>query len=443
MNDPASVAEIDDEWLEWQDEVCNSPLRYNAVSGGLACGKTNLVPKVAADQALRFPGTRGAIGMPTFEQLEDSVHVEIQRYFTEKRLRADFKSDRWIFSNGSTIIYRSFKVPVFRLKGPQYDWGIIDEADNDEVTKDRWEAFDGRIGRDHRSSGSGKIWVFCNPVSHGHWVYQEFREAGDAEFRLWEIPTHANVFLPPSYIRKQERRYPPGSPGRDRWLLGKCGIPHERAVFRFYKYERHRVSPSQLEALGGCRRFRSALHLHEGQPVGWLRVGFTDTGVMVPVRELQFEGDSPREIAERVRETIEQTRDTEPEHLPVLADSSHEMFKLVSAAGLRLSPARTNTQLGIGRLRNVIQRNRLMLIRGEDNLCRTPNLLVELEEHRFSEEWKLEEKRWSFVRPLEFIAINSNLAGPAGQRAARDLASGLGAPAPSHRDLLDSHRRGV
>lgn len=441
---------IEDVWLDWQDEVYACPEQNVAVSGGLGCGKTALIPKIILREATRYPGSKGALGMPDLRQLDDSIHHDvIVPYFNRMKVRAHFvKSElRWYFSNGSTLKYISFHGSMESLKGPQYDYGLLDEADNPKIDREKYEAFEGRIGREEASIGSGKVWVFLNPVSHGHHVYQYFRELDDLNYRLFEISTYQNRrFLTESYIRKRDARHPPGTPGHDRWTLGKCGIPSERAVFKYFKYARDRITVEEVADAGGLTNFRSGLQLIDGQPTGWLQVGFTKDGVMVPVREVVFPGDGPDVIAKQLKiirapGSIKMT-DIAPvlpkdvrlseirETGGVLADRAHKAFQMVSASGLPLTPARGDISTGINRGRNLIQRGKLKLLKRPDGRCATPRLLTELEEHQFSESGELEKEKWSLVRPFEFLAVATHrggeLTGTAGKKLRQELVDGGG-----------------
>lgn len=407
---------IVDPWLDWQAEVETDPHSHIFVSGGLAAGKTNLVAKIAVRQSQKYPGARGAIAAPDFEILYRSIDKEIRTRLSDLRIRAKFdpKRQRWIFPNGSEIWYESFHKSAQGLKGPEWDWGIADEIDNPSVTEDKFDMFDGRVGRDLRQRASGKLWAFLNPVSHGHFAYQWTREMKLPGYVLHEIATHRNRrFLREGYIEKQEVKYPPGTPGHDRFLLGKCGIPHPHAVFRQYKYQRDRIDAAEAPAM---RAYFEGMHLHDGQPVGWLRVGVTESGQVVPVREKTFVAQSPEAIAEYLRDIYARHPD-ERSRRGILADSSHSMFRLLRRAKVNVKPARTDISLGVGRLRNLIP-DSLRLLRQEDGRCATPKLLVELEEHRVDEQTgKLREDTWSLLRPLEFIAASRPRAGGQDYRA--------------------------
>jgi hypothetical protein len=444
-------AEVTDIWLDWQADIYADPRENIAVSGGLGCGKTNLIPKICAEEARRFPGSRGAIAMPNYEQLFDSLHMEMLLYFAKMKLRVKYvdKFKRWEFSNGSTVEYVSFHVSMEDLKGPEYDYGIIDEADNREISRDKYEAFEGRVGRSERTNGSGKLWVFLNPVSHGHYIYQYYRELDDPNYVLYEISTYQNRrFLTEAYIRKRDARHPPGTPGHDRWTLGRCGIPSERAVFKHFKYERDRITIDEIKEQGGLSHFRSALMLLDGQETGWLQVGFTKSGVMVPIREKKFPGEAPDVIASTVsamRDPLKLLKKRNRDGVELydgifdpavrlnmvreksapLADRSHKAFSMVAQGGLPLAPARADISLGVNRGRNCIQRQQLKLLKLNDGRCATPEFLTELEEHQYSESGELEKEKWSLVRPFQFLAVATYHGVEVERKAGRSLRENL------------------
>lgn len=423
---------VEDEWSDWQAEIDDDPNSHIFVSGGLGCGKTNLVPKIAINQALKYPRSRGFIAGDTFDQVMKSVDYELAERLRKLKLRftPGSREKPYVLSNGSQIWYESYQKQAADYKGPEWDWGIGDEGDNKDFTREKYEMLDGRIGRNRRNGADAKFWLFMNPVSHGHFAYQDARERALPGYVLHEISTYRNRrYLREGYIEKQEAKYPPGTPGHDRFVLGKCGIPHPDAVYKHFKYERDRIEAAALDP-STFIGFRSGLHLSDGQPVGWLRVGFLPGGIMIPVRGLMFRGESPRHIADRIREVAADTPE-EREVKPILADPKHEMYGLLRRAGLRLARAKTEPSVGIGHLRNALSAGRIKLLRQPDKRCATPDLLVEIEEHKFSEKGVLEEEQWSQLRPLEYIATAHRGMGPQQQQAGADLREGLAAARPA------------
>ncbi|MCC7510248.1 MAG: hypothetical protein IT464_12885 [Planctomycetes bacterium] len=422
------IETVPDEWLPWQDRIDNDPHRIVEVSGGLGCGKTNLIAKLAIGRRLKYPGSRGVILADTFEQIERSINFEIATRCRELKLRAKpgGRERPWRFDNGSEIWFDSYQKSAADYKGPEWDDAILDEADNKDLTEEKFDMIDGRVGRNKRSAAHAKVFVFCNPVSHGHFIYQRAREMRMRGYVLHEISTYENRrFLADGYLENQEAKHPPGTPSHDRYMLGKCGIPHPLAVYRYFKYQRDRIEQADFDKLPVIF-YRDAMHLHDGQPVGWLRVAMCAGNLAVPVKGKLWHGHSPDRIASDIREIM--AANNWRLSRPVLADRDHALYRLLQRAGLRMAPARTDMGLGIGRLRNRIP-DHLKLLRREDGRCATPELLVDLEEHKTDDKGKVEEEQWSQVRPLEYIAVAHNIVTGAERSAAAALGQGFAAGA--------------
>lgn len=390
------MPDVFDEWTDVQVEAFHCPVPNLALSGGLGAAKTAFGGRWALAEMILAPGSRGAIAAPTYDQLFGTVFVEMEECLQKWGIRYRFQAwqKRLVISNGSSVRFVSFQVPSENLKGYEYDWGLLDEADATEP--EHFQLFSDRIGRNRRRGGSGKLRVLGNPVPYGHWMYQEFRARNLPHHDLWEIPTYANRrFLAPGYIEKLEKRYPEGSIGRKRWLLGWCGIPDEHALFGDFDSSKDIITESELRE-AGVARYDSCMSFSVGHPVGYLRGDITGGGVVAAAREVYHNKRQPHETVRAVRAVHEGGR--------IAADDEHELYPEFRRH-LPLRRARFSESVGIARLRRLIAEDRFKLLVDDNGEPLCPNLRNELEMHKASEiTGKPEPQHRSLVWPAMQIA---------------------------------------
>lgn len=387
---------VRDQWTDTQIAIYQDSTLNLAISGGLGSAKTALTPRIIVAEIAKYPGCSLALAAPSYPQLFQSNYVELEERLTHYGIRWKYKHDlhRISFSNGSKLRLVSFEVKEARIKGAEYDAGIIDEGDAVEYA--HYQRFADRIGRKVRNKGSGRIWVFANPVPYSHWIYQDFRLSKQPNHKLVEIPTYANRrFLAPGYIEKLEARYPKGTIGHKRWILGRCGIPDERAVYADFDINKDRITIEEVEEVG-IKHWRAALNPGEGHPTGYVLTAILQDGTIVIWNEIFAEGGSKEAVAERINQIDKTTT--------VLADHKQPSYKEYRKTKLPMAAANANRRVGISRLRSFVAEGRVKML-VQDDAMSAPHLHSELENHRTSEVTGMaEEMNCSVLKALEFIA---------------------------------------
>lgn len=389
---------IRDDITEFQHSLLTSEMPNLAISGGLGVGKTAVAARFAVNQMVRYPGSMGAVGCPTYPQLFQSVFIEIEFLLAKYGIRYKFQPmyKKLTLSNGSTLFFVSFDVPESRLKGPEYDWGIVDEAD--AVEYQHFRRFADRIGRDIKTRGSGLLRVFGNPVPYSHWMHEEFRLKSLDGHELWEIPTYENRrYLAPGYIEKLESRYEVGTPGHDRWILGKCGVPSEDAIYPEFNLRTDTITRDQVADEGGFLRYRPAAFFgRDGLPFGYLVTGITPKGTVVAVDEVYTKQKSPSF-------NVRQVKEVHPGGT-ILADRTHPLYSEYRRGGLRLGKARIERSVGVARLRNMIAAGDFKILEDKGRRIRCRHLRNELESHEEGDAHEPERENCSLIIPLEYVA---------------------------------------
>lgn len=387
---------VKDQWTDTQIAIYQDTTVNLAVSGGLGCAKTALTPRFIVAEIAKYPGCNIALAAPSYPQLFQSNYVELEERLNHYGIRWKYHHNlhRVSFSNGSKLRLVSFEVKEARIKGAEYDCGIIDEGDAVEYA--HYQRFADRIGRKIRNRGSGRLLILANPVPYSHWIYQDFRLSRQPNHKLVEIPTYANRrFLAPGYIEKLEHRYPKGTIGHKRWVLGLCGIPDERAVYAEFDINHDRITIEEVEEIG-IARWRAALNPGEGHATGYLLTAILNDGTIVLWNEIFAEGGSKEAVVERIQQIDETT--------PVLADHKEPAYREYRKTRLPMHKANANRRVGISRLRTFVAEGRVKML-VQDDAMSAPHLHSELENHATSEiTGQAEEKNCSVLKALEFIA---------------------------------------
>ena len=199
--------------------------------GGFACGKTFNIIQRAYTWALQYPGVPGCIATATGPQINRTILRDMQEEFNEDYggkqpvINYDYNSQKRVlkFDNGTEIYFQSLDVPWQQLKGPNFGWVIIDEADT--CDEKRYAILSARAR--HRKGPKVSI-AFSNPPPLGHWIEERVH---DETVQLITASTYENPYLDPATIKRLESQYPPGTPAHRKWMLGQLGVPLEGAVY--------------------------------------------------------------------------------------------------------------------------------------------------------------------------------------------------------------------
>lgn len=195
------------EWCptEEQYDILSDERKFQVYLGGIGCGKTVLGCMWAITQAIEQPGSIGVIVAPTYTLVRDVIWPEFDEWLPKKAISNFSKSDKVLdFKNGSKILFRTADSDrtIERLRGLTVAWFWVDEITL--VPELVWKILTGRIRQPKKIHGG----LITGTPKMG-WVYDKFIKAPDNETMhiIKEIPTMANVYLPPDYIETLKREY--------------------------------------------------------------------------------------------------------------------------------------------------------------------------------------------------------------------------------------------
>lgn len=391
---------ITDDVTGFQHDLLLCDIPRLAVSGGLGLGKTAVAARFAVYQMVKYAGSRGAVACPTYPQLFQSIYIEIEELLLKYGIRHRWhpQHKKLVLSNGSTVYFKSFDVPEGNLKGAEYHWGLIDEADMTQ--RAHHDRFADRIGRDKKVKGSGLLRVFGNPVPHSHFMYEDYRQKELPDHKLWEIATHENRrYLADGYIERLEARYEPGTAGHKRWLLGQCGVPSEKAIYSEFDITKDSITDEQIAAEGGIVRHNSGLYFgRPGLPAGYLLSGRTREGTLVALDEVYTTGRPATYTANKIGGVHPGGR--------ILSDRYHSLYNDFRKAGVKMSRARTDRDIGISRFRTIIAEGNFKVRHTSQNVISCPQLRNELESHETNEAHQPQAENCSLIIPMEYVACS-------------------------------------
>lgn len=379
-----------------QDEILSSTVDNLAISGGLGGGKTATVARYLFLKMARQPGCRIALAAQRLQQL-----VEADLYMTQELLRSygvrqHYDANKHILriSNSSQVLLQSFENPSGIVKGPEYDEILFDEHD---VIKDR-KAYDNFVNRARGKLGSCQIRTFGNSVPQSHFVAQDYKINKLPKHELILVSTYDNRrFLPPGYIERLEARYPKGTLGYRRWLLGEVGLPLDGAVFSEFQLDRDQFELGKLSEDEQERAQRYyALFLHDGRPTTLIGALLLQNRKLVVDTELYLPSAAPGKI---VREVKRITGD-----YPILSDAENPLYEEF-AGELDLVPAHDlPPETGIKALRERLAQDALLLaVRGSK--FNTPTLAGEFEQHVYAANGEPEPRNNEGLTALQHIVL--------------------------------------
>lgn len=236
------------QWAVW-----NSKAQVLAWIAAVGTGKTKLLAWTAAKECLEYKNNIIVVAAATAPQLAISTIPKCLQEWDEIGLWYDYKAYKNIvtFANGSWLRFQSLDVPAEQLKGSELGALLVDEADGCDVSK-----IEALFGRVRRPGTSRRIRLFGNSPHPGHWLEEWFMPRDPKKKprgELYQASTYENEFLAKDYIKNiLEPTYPPGTPGHDRYMLGKFGVALAGAVYPEFDTKRHVISASEVpkEVLG-------------------------------------------------------------------------------------------------------------------------------------------------------------------------------------------------
>lgn len=233
--------------LPTQWEVWNCDAQVVAWIAAVGTGKTKLLAWAAADECMRYSNNIVVVAAATAPQLAISTIPKCLQEWDELGIWYDYKAykNTVTFANGSWLRFQSLDVPAEQLKGSELGALLVDETDGCERAK-----IEALFGRVRRPGTSRRIRLFGNSPPPGHWLEEWFCPRDSRKKPrgvLFQASTYENRFLAPDYIKNiLEPTYPPGTPGHDRFMLGKFGVALEGAIYTEYDTKRHLIEASAV-----------------------------------------------------------------------------------------------------------------------------------------------------------------------------------------------------
>src|SRR5579859_3610806 len=172
-----------------------APARFSFYVGGVGAGKTTAGAIRAILRALKYPGSLGLIGAPTYPMLHDATERTFFEILPPGLIAAYHKSTGHLtLASGSEILFRSLDAPD-SVRGLNLAWFWLDEAPL--ASYYAWQILKGRL----RQRGvSTAAWATGTPRGRdGFWL--DFEERPRPSHALFRAATHINARnLPPDYI---------------------------------------------------------------------------------------------------------------------------------------------------------------------------------------------------------------------------------------------------
>ena len=167
--------------------------RFKGYSGPIGSGKSfALVYEVILLSRLN-PGLLGLVGAPTYPMLRDSTQRTFFEVLETEQIEYTFhkQENKLRFTaTGSEVIFRTLENPE-RLRGPNLAWFAIDELTY--AREDAWTRMMGRLRHPLAKRLCGcAVWT---PKGYD-WVYRQFVEQQDPDYRLVQATPRENVHLP-------------------------------------------------------------------------------------------------------------------------------------------------------------------------------------------------------------------------------------------------------
>jgi phage terminase large subunit len=225
------------------DKFQKSRAKVQMFAGGFGNGKTTAAVVKALKLAKEYPGSNGLVARSTYPKLTSTIRKEFRSWAPKSWVARDIDSKQNLMelTNGSIINFshiqqtgKSTESSTSNLLSATYDWIVIDQIEDPEITQKDFEDLLGRLrgqtpyaGDDETMPSSGPRWliIMCNPTRN--WVYrklvkpyQDFKigivnpellmddETGEPIIEIFEGSTYENAAnLPADFIKTLEASY--------------------------------------------------------------------------------------------------------------------------------------------------------------------------------------------------------------------------------------------
>lgn len=265
------------------DRFLKSRAKVRIFGGGYANGKTASSCILALQLAQSYPGSNGLIARSTYPKLNDTIRKEFKKWCPKHWIKSfpqsQNASNTCTLTNGTEINFRyiaqqgkgSGESTTSNLLSATYDWIIVDQMEDPEITEKDFYDLLGRlrgmtpyIGDDDTMPNSGPRWLVVTVNPTRNWLYRvlvkplhDYMRTGirtdelmwddDSNcpmIELFEGSTYENKDnLEPDFIKTLESTYK--GQMRDRFLLGKWAA-YEGLIYWMYDDTQHRVSHDSM-----------------------------------------------------------------------------------------------------------------------------------------------------------------------------------------------------
>jgi len=261
------------------DQAFRSRKKIKMIGGGFGNGKTASGCVQAILLAQSYPGSNGLIAMASYAQLNDTIREEFYKWIPASSVKRwpTIADNTMILKNGSKINFRYLKQKgkaaaadcqtSSNLLSATYDWVVIDQIENPEITYKDFLDVLGRLrgstpyrGTDDTMPRTGPRWLIMLANPAFNWVYHKLikplhhwkktgerhpdliwdEELNEPMIELFEASTYENAHnLEPDFIKGLEAAYK--GQFRDRYLGGNWGA-FEGLVYPSFSVEKHMIS---------------------------------------------------------------------------------------------------------------------------------------------------------------------------------------------------------
>lgn len=286
-----------------QDRFHRSRAKVQIFGGGFGNGKTTAAVVKAIGLARDYPGSNGLIARATYPKLVDTIQREFLEWLPKRWIKSFTKGPpaTLVLMNGTTINFRYISQKnattsddsTSNLLSATYDWAIIDQIDDSEITSKDLDDIFGRMrgqtpydGTDETMPSSGPRWIILTLNPTRGWPYKQLikpihdmekgihsealmvdTDTGKSIIELFEGSTYTNADnLPPDFIRGLEIKY--HGQQRSRYLLGEWGA-YEGLVYSEFSDDIHTLPRAALfDHLQYMRKEHWTVQFAEGYDYG-------------------------------------------------------------------------------------------------------------------------------------------------------------------------------
>lgn len=172
-----------------QDQFQQSRNKIQLFGGGFANGKTTAMVIKGLNIASKYPGSNGLIARATFPRLRDTI-MKVWFEWMPRDWQDSFNKTDSILTmkNGTVVNFRHLSQTgqgiggdtTSNLLSATYDWIIIDQLEDPEITEKDFLDLLGRLRGDTEYNGddstmpqAGPRWLLCSCNPTSNWVYRK------------------------------------------------------------------------------------------------------------------------------------------------------------------------------------------------------------------------------------------------------------------------------